>query len=100
MLQAAKVEGQGHLRPLELKSQISGMKLQDLVFSLVGFSLALVQCFLTMSLFLSFGMVMPIQCHCILKYIICFLGFFFFSNRRLQLRDYFEFEKRLWTFKL
>lgn len=57
--QAEKLEGQRHLSPLT-KTQ-----LQDLEFGLLGFSLALVQYFLTMSLFLPFGMYT--LCHCMLK---------------------------------
>lgn len=41
----------------------SNMELQDLVFSMLGFCLALVYCFLTTLPFLPFGMAMYILCH-------------------------------------
>lgn len=52
------VEGHRHLKPLTLV-----MELQSLVFVLLDFSLAMVQCLPTMFLFLTFGMVICILWH-------------------------------------
>jgi hypothetical protein len=51
------------------------MEMQNLKFALLGFGLALVQFFLTISLFLPSGMIMYILCHCMLE--VCDLLFAF-----------------------
>lgn len=56
-----------HLSPLKPKLHVSETELQDLVFALLGFSLALLQSLLTMSLFFSLGIVMGILCHFMLE---------------------------------
>lgn len=65
------------------------MELLDLEFSLMGFSLVLVQYFLTMSVLCPFGMGMCIQLHCMLG--VCSLSLIYGG---LQLRDYLESQKR------
>lgn len=57
----------------------------DSKFARMVFSLALVQYFLTMPPFLYFGMVIYIPCYYVLE--LWDLLFFFWCNRRLQLRD-------------
>ena len=55
--------GQRHLIYFKLMSQTLDMELQGLVFALLGFSLALVQCFPTTSPFLPFEMTMYVLFH-------------------------------------
>ena len=74
MLQA-KLEELSRVSPLEVKSQKSHVELQDLAFALLVFGLVLVQYFLTMPLFLPFGMGMCIRFHCTLG--VCNLPFDF-----------------------
>lgn len=66
------------------------MEPQDLLFTLLGFILALIQYFLTMPQFLPFGMVMYVLCHCILE--ICNIFRFY---RCFQFRVCFESHKTL-----
>lgn len=63
---------QGCPSPLEFMShhcvsQMQHMKLQNLAFALLGFSLALVQSLLSVVLFFPFGMGLSILCHCMLQ---------------------------------
>lgn len=59
VLQTANIEGQSHQNTLTLDTE-----LQDLEFSQLAFGLSSVHYFLTISLSLSFGMVMYIMYHC------------------------------------
>lgn len=70
MLQAAKLEGQSHLSLLKFKLTTSDIELKDLTFSLLGFSLVLVQYFPTMPPFLLFGMEMLFCANVYQKHII------------------------------
>lgn len=67
MFGAAELEMVSHLNPLNLKSQILDMELQDVVFTLLGFGLSLTQCFLIMSPLLPFEVKIYILCCCMLK---------------------------------
>lgn len=63
----SKAGGPEPLSPLKLKLLILDVEIKDLVFSPLGFSLALVQYFLTMSPFLLSGMQTCILWHYMLK---------------------------------
>lgn len=58
-------------RELSWQGQLSSMalvvELQDLDFAVFSVHLAFTHCFFAMPLFLSFGMVIDILCHCVLK---------------------------------
>jgi hypothetical protein len=60
----------GPTKPVGVHTTLSNLELQDLVFALLGFSLALVQSFLVILLFLPFGIGMY---HCMWKYVTYFL---------------------------
>lgn len=62
MLPAKKPEMCIHVCPL-----VSGMKLQDLEFSMLYLSLVIVQYFLPMTPLLPFRIDMHIWCHCVLE---------------------------------
>lgn len=81
-----------HLSPLKPKLHVSETELQELVFALLGFSLALLQSLLSMSLFSSLGIVMGILCHCMLERCHLFSEF-------SRCHCCFECQKRLWEFK-
>ena len=71
MLKSIKLKGVGDLK----RTLTSDMKIQDLEFVLLAFSLELVLYFLTILPFLSFGMVLNILSHCMLE--VCDLLFDF-----------------------
>lgn len=70
VLQSAKLEGVGDLKSC-LSPWTSDM--EGLEFALLGCSLALVQCFLSVPPFFHFGIVMYSLCHCVLE--VCNLPF-------------------------
>ena len=69
VLQSTKLKGVGDLKT----ALTSDMEMQSMEFAQLDFSLDLVQCFLTMFVFLPFGMVMNSLCHYMLE--ICDLLF-------------------------
>lgn len=72
----SRLKGWSHLSPLT--SDTEDMELQEFEFALLGFSLALIQYFLTLAPFLSFGMVMHILRHYMLE--VCDLLFNFIGD--------------------
>jgi hypothetical protein len=71
--------------------RLADMELQDLMFSLLGLGLFLVQSLVSMHLFLPFGMEVFALCHCMLEVFKLFFDFY----RGSQL-SCFEFQNRLW----
>jgi hypothetical protein len=81
-----------HLLNKRKKSDFTlDVKMQNLDFVLLVSGLILIYNFLTILLFLMFGIVMSILCHSILE--LCYL---ILILHKLQIRDCLESQKRLW----
>lgn len=77
-------ESKGHPSHLKITPNASETELQDLMFALLGFCLALVQSSIIYTFF-SFGLGMGIFCHCILERYDMFSDFTRCHNQELIL---------------